>query len=182
MENDAYARYLNGDDKALLEIIQKYKNSLTMYINSMVKNLEISDELCCETFVILADKKPKFRGSSSFGTFLFGIGRHTALSYLRKNSRRNEIPLDDIGEIPDDRDPEKEYLKKEQNLIFYNALKKLKRDYAEAVWLMYFEELSCEEIGKVMNKSTSAVKVLLHRARIALKNELLKEGYNYEIG
>ncbi len=180
MENNAYNRYLNGDNTALLEIVREFRGGLIMYLNSYVHDLNAADELCCETFVRLADKKPKFRGSSSFKTFLFGIGRNVALEYLRRNKNRIAEPLDEAAEISADTDLEREYLEKERNQQLYKALGSLKSEYAQALWLTYFEELSNKEIAAVMKKSLSAVKVLLHRARLALKDELEKEGFEYE--
>ncbi len=180
MENNEYNRYLNGDNTALLEIIREYRGGLIMYLNSYVHDLNIADELSCETFVRLADKKPKFRESSSFKTFLFGIGRNVALEYLRRNKNRIAEPLDEAAEIPADTDLEREYLEKERNRQLYKAIGSLKSEYAQALWLTYFEELSNKEIAAVMKKSLSAVKVLLHRARLALKDELEKEGFEYE--
>lgn len=180
MENNAYKRYLGGDVSALMELIREYKNGLTMYLNSYVRDPNLADELCCETFVRLADKKPKFRESSSFKTFLYGIGRNVALVYLRKNKKHIAEPPDEALAAPVDL--EKEFLVKERNRQLYAALGGLKPEYAQALWLMYFEELSFKEIAAVMKKSPGAVKVLLHRARLALKSELEKEGFEYEDG
>lgn len=180
MENNAYKRYLDGDSTALLELICEYKSGLTMYLNSYVHDLNLADELCCETFVRLADKKPKFRENSSFKTFLYGIGRNVALQYIRRNKKHIAEPLDEAAEIPDTIDLEKEFLLKERNRQLYAAIGNLKPEHAQALWLMYFEELSVKEIAAVMKKSPSAAKVLLHRARQALKTELEKEGFEYE--
>lgn len=180
MENNAYNRYLNGDNTALLEIIREYRGGLIMYLNSYVHDLNAADELSCETFVRLADKKPKFRGSSSFKTFLFGIGRNVALEYLRRSKIRIAEPLEEAAEIHADTDLEREFLEKERNRQLYGAIGALKPEYAQALWLTYFEDLSNKEIAAVMKKSPNAVKVLLHRARLALKDELEKEGFEYE--
>ena len=182
MENNAYKRYLDGDSTALMELIREYKNGLTMYLNSYVHDPNLADELCCETFVRLADKKPKFREGSSFKTFLYGIGRNVALAYLRKNKRHAAEPLEETSEAPADIDLEREFLVKERNRQLYSALGGLKPEHSQALWLMYFEELSVKEIAAVMKKSLGAVKVLLHRARQALKTELEKEGFEYEDG
>lgn len=180
MDNNAYEKFLAGDNSALLEIIREYKNGLTMYVNNYVHDLNTADELCCETFVRLADKKPKFRGKSSFKTFLYGIGRNVALEFLRRNKNHALEPLDDFCDVADETDIEKNFLTKERNEQLYSAIKKLKSEYAQVLWLMYFEDMSINEISVVMKKSASAVKVLLHRARTALKTELTKEGFEYE--
>ena len=180
MENNAYRRYLDGDSSALFELIREYKSGLTMYLNSFVRDLNLADDLCCETFARLAYKMPKFRERSSFRTFLYGIGRNVALEYLRKNKKHNALPLDEAAEIAGETDLEREYLAKERNRQLYAALGALKPDHAQALWLMYFEERSVKDIADVMRRSPGAVKVLLHRARLALKAELEKEGFEYE--
>lgn len=180
MENNAYRRYLDGDDSALSELIREYRDGLIMYLNSYVHNLELADELCCETFARLAFKKPRFRGTSSFKSFLYGIGRNVTLEYLRKNKRHTAEPLDEAAQLPDPTDLEKEYLVKERDRQLYAAIGALKAEYAQSLWLMYFEGLSVKKIAVVMKRSLPAVKVLLHRARQALKAELKKEGFEYE--
>lgn len=179
MEENAYARYLDGDDGALMDIIRPYKDGLTMYLNNYVHDLNVADDLCCETFVRLAEKKPHFRSDSSFKTFLYGIGRKVALMYIRRKKNTTE-PLEDDTKIVSSLDPEEEYLIKERNRQLYAAMKKLKSEYAQVLWLAYFEDLSNKEIASVMKKSLSAVKVLLHRARLALKTELEKVEFEYE--
>ena len=180
MEKDVYKRYLDGDDTALMEIIREYKDGLTMYLNNYVHDLNVADDLCCETFLCLADKKPVFRANSSFKTFLYGIGRKTALMYIRRNKKYTAEPLEYAAEIADSFDPEEEYLIKERNRQLYAAMKKLKSEHSQVLWLVYFEDLSNKDIAAVMKKSLSAVKMLLHRARLALKAELEKEGFEYE--
>ena len=180
MENDAYKRFLDGDKEALREIIKDHQNGLVMYLNSYVRDLNTADELCSEVFVRLAMKKPNFRGGSSFKTFLYAIGRNVALEYLRRNKRSQTVPLDEVLELPDETDPAELHLDNERNEAVYRALGKLKPEYAQALWLAYFEELSNKEIAAVMKKSLSAVKSLLHRAKPALKEELEKEGFDYD--
>lgn len=180
MENDAYKRFLDGDKEALREIIRDHQNGLVLYLNSYVRDLNTADELCSEVFVRLAMKKPDFRGGSSFKTFLYAIGRNIALEYLRRNKRSQTVPLDELLEFPDETDPAETFLDSERNETVYRALGKLKPEYAQALWLAYFEELSNKEIAAVMKKSLSAVKSILHRAKPALKEELEKEGFDYD--
>ena len=59
-------------------------------------------------------------------------------------------------------------------------MKKIKQEYYSVLWLMYFEELRIKEIAVIMNKSEGNTKVLLSRAREALKVQLGKDGFDYE--
>ena len=174
----SYRRFITGDDSGLVELIRDYKDGLIMYLNSFVRNLNTAEELCEDTFVKLAVKKPKFRGKSSFKTFLYAIGRNIALDFLKK--RGGNIPLDDLAEISGDCDIELSYIREERKAAVHRAMGKLKTEYRQALWLTYFEELSNKETAAVMKKSVHSVETLIYRARLALKSQLEKEGFQYE--
>ena len=111
---------------------------------------------------------------------MYGIGRNAALQYIRSNKKRQTVSLEEVWEIPYEIDPMQSLFEKERNDTIYHAIRKLKPECARVLWLTYFEDLSNREIAYIMNKSTSAVKSLLHRAKPALKKELEKEGYCYD--
>ena len=81
MDNGAssYRRFLEGDDSGLVEIIRDYKDGLIFYLNSLVNNLHIAEELAEDTFVRLGTKKPRDKRKSSFKTWLYTIGRNLVL-------------------------------------------------------------------------------------------------------
>ena len=87
MDNGAssYRRFLDGDNSGLRDLIEEYRLPLQMFILSIVNNNEIAEDAAIETFVKLATKKPKYNGKASFKTWLFGIGRNTAVDFLRKS-------------------------------------------------------------------------------------------------
>ncbi|MBE6834899.1 MAG: RNA polymerase sigma factor [Ruminococcaceae bacterium] len=178
----SYRRFrIDGDEQGLVEIIKEYKDGLIFYLNSFVGNLSVAEELCEDTFVLIGTKKPKDKGKGSFKTWLYTIGRNIAVDYLRKQKRKNETPIETVFGLSDDEQAfEDEFIKEERNKTLYSAMKKLKAEYRQVLWLIYFENFSNKEVSAVMKKSVHAVETLAYRARIALKNELEKEGFNYE--
>ncbi|MBQ7639239.1 MAG: sigma-70 family RNA polymerase sigma factor, partial [Clostridia bacterium] len=87
-------------------------------------------------------------------------------------------PMEEHVELSDDTyDPEISFFRNEQYRELHRALKKLKPEYTQALWLYFFEELRDEEIAVIMRKSPNNVNVLLHRAKKALKTQLKKEGF-----
>ncbi len=174
----SYNRYLNGDDRGIGEIIREYKDGLILFLNNYVRNINTAEELCEDTFVKLAVKKPRFRGNSSFKTFLYTIARNIAIDYLRRN--KNNVPIEELADLEDKTCLEREYIKQEQKRTLHSALKKLKPEYERILWLTYFEELSNKEAAIVMGKTTHAVETLVYRARNALKTQLESEGFVYE--
>ncbi len=176
----SYRRYLAGDDNGLVEIIRDHKDGLIFFLNSFVRNLTVAEELCEDAFVKLAVKKPRFREGSSFKTFLYAIGRNTALDFLRRN-KGDTVPIEDIAESAADMESmEKSYIREERRIAVHRALDSLKPEYRQVLWLTYFEELSNKETAAVMKKSVHGIETLVYRARLALKKQLEQEGFEYE--
>ena len=182
MDNDAdrYRRFLNGDDNELVVIIDTYYQGLSLYLNSIVKNICAAEEIMQDTFVRLAVKKPKFNGKSSFKTWLYAIARNTALKYLRECSRYAENSIDEAFQLSDETDIEQQYLIEERKIQLHTAMKKLNPEYAQVLYLKYFEDFDSDSIAKIMKKSKRQVGDLIYRANTALTNELERTGFIYE--
>ena len=183
MDNGAesYRRFLQGDDKAFVEIIRDYKDGLILYLNGFVNNILTAEELTEDVFFKLVTKKPRFNEKSSFKTWLYTIGRNTAVDYLRRNSKQKEVSAEEIRETEDERlSLEQSYIKQERLLLIHRTLEKLKPEYKQVLWLVYFEDFSQKETAKIMKKSVHSVETLVYRARLALKAELEKGGFIYE--
>ncbi len=182
MGNDAerYRRFLDGDDNGLIELIDEYHEGITLYLNSIVNNMSLAEDIMQDTFVKLAIKKPVFRGKSSFKTWLFTIARNCAIDHLRKIQKISDLSLDEQVNISDVTDTEKEFFKEEQKAELYKAMKQLNPDYYQVLYLMYFEDLDTSDIAKIMHKAKRQVSDLIFRARKSLKTELERKGFIYE--
>ena len=184
MDNGAssYRRFRDdGDESGLVEIIKEYRDGLVFYLNSIVGNIHTAEELAEDTFVLLGTKKPKDKGKGSFKTWLYTIGRNIALNDLKRKARITQISVDDCPEIISEEDDlEKTYIREEQKIIVHRALRKLKPEYRQILWLIYFEDFSNKEAAAVMKKSVHNVETLVYRARKSLKSQLEMEGFVYE--
>ncbi len=183
MDNGAssYRRFLAGDDKGLAEIVRDYKDGLIFYLNGFVSNISVAEELMEETFFKLITKKPKFQAEYSFKTWLYTIGRNAAIDYLRHSAKKNDLSVDDAeNRLRDEYDLEKLYIIEERKITLHRALKRLRQEYRQVLWLIYFEGFSNADAAAVMKKSAKQMKNLVYRAKGALKSELDKEGFAYE--
>ena len=186
MDNGAssYRRFLEGDDSGFVEIIRDYKDGLILFLHSMTRDLSLAEELCEDTFVRIAVKKPKFNGKSAFKTWLYAIGRRVAADHLRKISRRETVSLEALAEdgfdLPADEDLTLSYLRDERKKAVHRALGRLGNTHREILWLVYFENLSLKEAAGILGKSVHATESLIHRARLSMKAELEKEGITNE--
>lgn len=175
-----YQDFLSGNQEVLTSIIRDYRDGLILYLNAIVQNITVAEELTEDVFVKLVMKRPHFSSDSSFKTWLYAIGRNMAISYLRRQKYKH-IPLENCPELTDDEKClEWQYIQKEQQRVLHNAMKKLKKEYHQVLWLIYFEGFSHKETARIMGKTVHNIETLSYRARQALKIKLLEEGFVYE--
>ena len=176
-----YKRFLTGDDEGIVEIIRLYKDGLILYLCSFAGNLHTAEDITEEVFVKLVTKKPHFSGKSSFKTWLYTIARNAAFDFMRKNAKISDKPIEDYAELAsEEADFEQQYLQKERELMLHNALKKLKPEYRQVLYLIYFEGFTNSDTAVIMKKSKRQIENLMYRAKKSLKAQLEKEGFVYE--
>ena len=174
----SYARYLDGDDDGLVELIREYKDGLIFYINGIVSDFGTAEELTEDTFLRLVTKRPKYNGKASFKTWIYTIAHNIAVDWVRRH--RRTVSLDESLPADDEESLERSYIRSERDMALRRAMRKLTSEQRQAIWLVYFEGMSCRDAAAVMGKNTHAVESLLSRARSALGEILEKEGFRYE--
>lgn len=175
----SYQRFLDGDHEGLCEIIDTYKDGLILYLNSFLKDLPLAEELAEDVFVKLVLKKPHFSGRSAFKTWLYAIAGNIARDHLRLR-KRQPLSLEEYHHDEEAVSLEETYIHQEEKMRLHQCMKQLKAEYRQVLWLAYFEDFSHRQISKIMKKSTHNIETLAYRARLALKQILIKEGFSYE--
>lgn len=173
--NDCYRRFINGDEAAFDELMDAYHSGLILFINKLVGNYSVAEELAADCFVELLIHKKRFLGNSDFRTYLYSIGRHKAIDYIRKDAKKKTVAPEEIFELSDDSDVEEDFIEDERKRVLHRAIEKLSEDYRAAVYLIFFEELSYDQAAKVLGKSKKQIDNLVYRAKGALK-KILTEG------
>ena len=178
---DSYRRYLDGDDRGLTELVEGYQVGLTLFLNSYVRNIHIAEELAEDTFFRLITRKPKFSGKSGFQSWLYAIGRHAAVDFLRRHARLTDMSAEEPDAFRSDEESlEAAYIRGERQRLVRGALAKLHPDYRQVLWLVYFEGFSNGEAAAALGKNERQMRNLLYRAKQALKTELEREGFTYD--
>lgn len=173
---ELYNRFKGGDEASLEELIGIYRNSLTNFINGYIHDENEAENLMIDVFVTLVRSKSKFRGEAGLKTYLFAIGRNKALRYVKRRNKFRFIPLEDAKNFVSlSPSPEDEAFHSLKNEEIHKAMEKLNPDYREALYLIYFEDMTYEQAGKVMRKSLKQITNLSYRARQSLK-KILEEG------
>lgn len=165
-----------GDREAFGALFDRYADRLTLFLYSIVRQKEDAEELTLDTFAVVAAQKSVYRGESGFGTWLFAIAKKQAYQALRKKyplllTLRDSLPA---GGDP----PETALLQDERNRQLYRALEQLKPEYRQTLYLMYFENMSVEEIQKITGKSARQIYKLASRGRASLWKKLEGMGFD----
>ncbi len=183
MDNGAssYRRYLNGDENGFVEIVEQYGANLIFFINGFVRDIDVAEDLMEETFCDLIFFKNRYKGKSSFKTYLFTIARNKAVTYLKKRSRIAQLPIEDYdADLVGACNLENAVIQDEEKKRLYSAMKKINPDYRAVLHLLYFENMSYDEAAFVLRKSKKQINNLAYRAKQSLKAEMKKGGFIYE--
>lgn len=173
-DEELYRQYLSGDETGLEELIRKYDNPLTLYINGYLHDIHEAEDLMIEVFSYLFAKRPHIR-DGGFRAYLYKAARHMALRH--KSRRRLFFSLDNLTEEPDGQTLVEEVVRtKERDQILHLCMAELKPDYREALYLTYFEGMSYLQAAEVMGKSEKQITNMVYRGKERLRGLLEREG------
>ncbi len=173
--NELFRRYLDGETEAFDDIINLYRENLIFFIMRYVRCVSVAEEIAQDAFVELLLHKHRYNFSSSLKTYLFTIAKNKAINHLRRQKFVSDEEIDVNTESDQEALAEK-IIKNEQNEILYKVLDRLSEDYRCALYLVYIEELSYDEAGRVMGKNRKQIENLVFRAKASARKEFEKEG------
>ena len=96
----AYARYLDGDETAVGEIIRDYRDGLILYINGFVRDLNTAEELCEDAFVKLFTKNRLFMGTQNSALSCTRSGETPRLTISGRKSGGRISGSTSVGKFP----------------------------------------------------------------------------------
>ena len=183
MESDEiiYDRFLEERKEEDFRILlERHKDRLVLFLNGYVHNLADAEELMLDAFAEVALGRSIFAGRSSFRTWLYSIGKKLALSHLRKTGRRMEVGEEAAEGVEGTvLAPDVTLLQEEGKKELYQALESLNSEYRQVLMLLYFEEMSHEEVARVMRKSMKQIYNLTERGKKALREVLERMGFDH---
>ncbi len=176
-------RVKQGDTGAFAELVDKYKQPVMNVACRMLRDATEAEDLAQNVFVQVYKSASRYQVGAKFSTWLFTIARNLCLNEIRRRSRHPATSLD--APHPDHEDqplqqfedlktssPPDSLLHGELDAKIGEALAGLPENQRMAILLCRQDELSYEEIAKVMGCSVSATKSLIHRGRETLKQKL----------
>ena len=156
------ARQAISSADAFAELYRRHVTRVFRYHMAHVGNVKDAEDLTSQTFIAALEGISSYRGSGSFPAWIMGIASRKRLMFFRGS--RPEVPLDAALHYPSMSLPtDKAAAQRLQLESVARALRKISPDRSEALILTHFGGLSNAEIGRVLNKSEAAVKMLIAR-------------------
>ncbi|NOY77906.1 MAG: sigma-70 family RNA polymerase sigma factor [Calditrichaeota bacterium] len=178
-DEDLIEKFQQGDIKAFNEIVRRYKDPLLNFVYRFLGNRTESEDIVQETFLRVFRNKHAYRKVAKFSTWIYTIAGNLAKTELRKRKKRNLFSISDIGyedkdyEISDESlSPEKTVNSSMYDEIIQKEIQNLSPKFREVIILRDIQELSYEEISKIIKIPIGTVKSRVNRARLRLQERL----------
>ena len=168
-EKIVFLKLKSGDSDAFAFFYDKYVTNIYRFVLIRVSSKQVAEDLTQDTFLKtwqhIVDKK----NVKSFQAFIFRVARNTVIDYYRQ-SNRQELPLEYVPEIVDMSDNiERDLDQSIDKDKLLQKIRQLKPIYQEVLLLRYLEDLSIDDIARVIQKDKNNVRVIIHRALNKLK-------------
>ncbi len=147
-------------------LYDRYTNKIYAKCVAMLKVEAKAEDATQEIFIKILLNLSKFTGKSKFSTWIYSITYNYCIDVIRKEVKENTVFVEDQLniEIADDNCIENEML--EMNVHRLREVLKLMQVEDKSILLMkYQDDMSIKEICDVINKSESAVKMKILRAK-----------------
>jgi RNA polymerase sigma-70 factor (ECF subfamily) len=175
----------NDSAAAFEELMLRYQNRLVTVLDHLVGGRDQAEDLAQEVFLRVYRSRKRYVPGAKFSTWLFTIANNVAANARRSRSRRREVSLsvndgsssggnrlDQLAQAASGLMPARQLDKAEMREVVHLAIEALNERQRMALLLSKFENMSYADIAETMDMSQEAIKSLLSRARLNLKEVL----------
>ena len=180
-QNDAELVRLTlcGNGSAYNGLVQRYQRQVYNLAYRMLGNAEDAGDLVQDTFLRAYGALTSFRQDASFLTWLYKIASNLCIDQLRSRKAKStlslEVELEEGREPAADfrsTDPEEAAVRGSVQDVVQRAIGNLPEKYRAVVVMRHLNDMSVDEIARVLELPTGTVKTHLFRAREMLRGRL----------
>lgn len=174
-------RTLDGDLRAFERLVDRHRD-VVYRVASRIVGPDQAEDVSQDAFLRAFNRLEKFRGDSTFRTWLLQITQNAALNDLeRARRRRTDEEVADPVDSDGSRQPVSALERRERQLRLELKLGLLRDEYRALLVLRDLEGLSYAEIAQILAMPLGSVKGRLHRARGELIDLLRRNSYDWEL-
>lgn len=163
-----------GDQRAGEQLFERYFDAIYGFFDRRV-NADVAD-LVQRTFLGCVEARDRFRGASTFRTFIFAIARNELFAHYRAQKRGAEIDFG-VSSVADlSPSPSALARQRSDQERLLDALRALPVDMQLALELRFWEDLSGPELAVILDVAEGTVRSRLRRGIEALRSHLEGDG------
>src|SRR6056297_1689380 len=163
---------LNGNTASFKKIIERYEAMVFDLAYKHLQNYEDAKDLTQEIFLKIFNQLDKYDNNYKFFSWLYRISLNEIYSYLKKTKWKKKIIS--IEKVKSFLFSDLKVYKEKSDVLFeiQKIISKVSERDNEIFTLFYFDDYSIQKISEITQETESNVKVILHRLRKKIKNEL----------
>ena len=173
----------NEDRDAYTEIAIRFKDKLKSFAFRYTNDDALAEDLVQETLIKVYKKKHLYKPMGKFSTWIYTIIQNLAITEIRKKSRRGTFTFTELGnddvefiaKSPDNNNTDN-MNDKNDNQIIHESLQELDIEFRNIIIFRDIQELSYDEISKIIQIPLGTVKSRINRGRLKLKEIIKKKG------
>ena len=179
---DLVQRCRAGDEYAFATLFERFQDRLYDLSWAILRDETEAEDAVQDTFLRLFERIDRYRGASSFETWLVAVAVNICRDRLRRRKVRRALLFDWLapGWLPRilgrGEDPAAEALQREERRSLWDAVDRLDQRHRLPLILRYHYGLSCGEVAEVLGLTTGTVYVRLSEGRQSLRQMLLGPG------
>ena len=171
-DHELLGAWQQGDERAGSELVRRYFARIFSFFDGKVTSSV--DDLVQRTFQACVEGKERFRGQSSFRTYLFGVAHNVLRSHLRKRRRegdRFEIGISSVFDMG--LNPTVLVAQRKEQTLTLQALRRIPLDHQVVLELYYWEEMTAADLAEVLDLPEGTVRGRIRRAKKLLEEQLV---------
>ncbi|MGB0757469.1 MAG: RNA polymerase sigma factor [Patescibacteria group bacterium] len=161
-------RVAAGDTGAFEVLFKRYSAKIYRFIYFRIKDQAIIDDMVNDLFLKIWEMIQSDTRIKNFQALLYKMTRNAIIDHYR--TRKEHLDIDTATDITTDEDIFEAVSLEDDIRAMLKVMDDLQDSYKEILQLRYIEDLSHDEIAEVLDKTTGAVKVQIHRAIKQLKS------------
>lgn len=166
-DEDALEQYLASQNVNYFNLLyDRYTNKVYAKCMSMLRDQELAEDATQEIFVKILLSLSKFSGKSKFSTWLYSITYNYCIDQIRKEKNENFVQVNDFSRIDKvDEDMYDSEIKETNVFRLKEVMDKMNAEDKCILLMKYQDELSIKDICNILDKTESAVKMKILRAK-----------------
>jgi RNA polymerase sigma-70 factor (ECF subfamily) len=185
-EADLIRRLKRREEAAFNELVLRYEDRVFRLVMRMLGDPEEAEDLAQEVFITVFQSIDGFRGDAKLSTWLYRVASNQCknrIKYLKRRARDAKQPFDELAhrrevhsstlgtsaQLPQ---PDAMAEGRQTESLIQAALASLAQEHRELIVLRDIESLTYDEIQEITGLAQGTVKSRLHRARLALQQEV----------